>query len=145
MKQAVSAFLNYASATSLPNRDKAALLVFSRLIAFQLPLPSSPVEFPNEYYLNSLTAQANSEISEINESIVVDVAFLQEVTRKVWLTRYDLVYRPLSSNAHLLTAAILTHDDNAFSAELREVDVALSADGTLNRISALCLAANDIK
>ena len=145
MKQAVTAFINFASSTSLPNRDKAALLVFSRLIAFQLPLPSSPVEAPNEYYLNTLTAQANTEISEINESIVIDVAFLQEVTRKVWLTRYDLVYRPLSPTARLLTAAILTQDDNAFSSELRDVDVTLSADGTLTRLVALCLAANEIE
>lgn len=140
MKSAVTAFLSYSSAAGLPDRDKVAVLVFSRLVAYSLALPSSPVDTPLQYYVETHTANVATLVSEINEYVVVDVNYLMEITRKVWLARYDLVYRPLSANVNLLVGSIISFDENAFSAELRRVDSALSENGTLARLVSICAA-----
>ncbi len=142
MKPAVQAFLTFASNTSLPNRDKAALLVFSRMLAFQLTIPSSPVPSANAYYADTHTSAVNELISDLNESVVIDVVYLRDLVRKVWLARYELVYCPLSANAQLLVNAILVGDNLAFSGELCDVATELSKDNLLGRITSLCIAAD---
>lgn len=115
----VNNFVSTAASTGVTSRDKVALVVFSRLIAYELIIPSSPVDSPNLYYAETHSSHVNEMISQLNEACVLDVKFLQELTRKVWMQRYNLVFRPMEDETKSLVSSLIMTDDNVYSNEFK--------------------------
>lgn len=62
--------------------------------SLEFPFPTAPVESPEAHYEANVMA-ANSFIAGFNEASILDVKFAQELTRKLWLYRYYMVYPPV--------------------------------------------------
>ena len=84
-------FLQNISSTS-NNNQEVVLMAISKAVANELALPSSQVENPTEFYLNTVYTAVRNLISTINEMIVFDLNRAQEVIKTFWLVRYNILY-----------------------------------------------------
>jgi hypothetical protein len=97
-------------------REMFTTILVSRTIAFGLTLPSSPVDNAFAFYEQVHIETVKSAVSAINEVQVIPVPLLLEQVRKVWATRYRMVFEPTSEEAFDLVQAIM-NQDNALYAE----------------------------
>lgn len=70
--------------------------VTAAVIATRLPLPSSPVENPKEWYIQNCIAPSEAVLAGLVEYISIDVEAILDISKKMWLNRYDILHNPLS-------------------------------------------------
>lgn len=69
-----------------------ASYAIAQAIANCLPLPSSPVENVENYYLMSLKTDASFKLGEFNEAVILDGQEAIEAIRSFWMLRYATLY-----------------------------------------------------
>lgn len=92
-------FLNYIQVAS-DMRD-APMVVRGRVLAIaigmslgcQLPLPSSEVADPAEYYATHVERPVASIVSSFNEQTILDVKYAAIMAKNFWMQRYDVAHR----------------------------------------------------
>lgn len=85
------AFILKASVIS-KNSQEVMAMAAAKAISNELALPSSQVENPTEFYLNTVYSHAREIICCLNELIVIDVNRVQELIKTFWLVRYNIVF-----------------------------------------------------
>lgn len=96
-------------------REMFATILISRTIAFSLTLPSSPVENCHAFFEQVHIETVNSAVSAVNEVQVVAVPLVLEQVRKVWATRYRMVFEPTSDEAFDLVQTIMNADNSLYA------------------------------
>lgn len=102
----------------LPQREGVVAIAAARRVAYSLPLPSEPVGDACDFYANTLAAQANSALGELNESAVCDYDFALLACRLFWETRYKIVFEPESAEAMAAVTALVEGELSKASAPL---------------------------
>lgn len=74
-------------------RTRIAAAAVAVATAYCQPVPSTPVESPEQYYIETCTPFAKGEIGEYNEEAVIDVSSALNLTHKFWLLRYNSVHQ----------------------------------------------------
>lgn len=74
--------------SDLNEQQRILIFATSSVIASKLALPTSPVDDPQGYYLQTLRLQVNDYISRINECVVTDFKYILEGVFNLWLGRY---------------------------------------------------------
>lgn len=87
------------AAGSATHKTHAQSAVMGAMAAYRLPLPSSPVERPKEWYITNCLSAAESFIGELNEHSVVDVSGALDIAKAIWESRYSTVHVPASKEA----------------------------------------------
>lgn len=90
-------------------------------VGYQVPVPSSPVANPNDYWLSNHADIAKHMISDVNEELLVPYKQTYEMARRVWLTRYRLVHMPMFFNVWEFVEEIIEEDAENFSPVVREI------------------------
>lgn len=111
------------------NRSNIAVLLFSRLIATKVSLPTSPVDNPQEFYVTACLDTVQSVVSDLNENLVINVPVLLDLTYKTWLARYDMVFRPFSASGLSLQSTLIAGMENTvMSGELKGAAASMGTD-----------------
>ena len=84
------AFIQKATTIS-KNSQEVMAMAAAKAISNELVLPSSQVENPVDFYLNTVYAHARDVICSLNELVVIDVNRVQELIKTFWLVRYNIV------------------------------------------------------
>ncbi len=102
---------------NLPVKDKEVFcaLLLSRAIAFNLQLPSSPVESPLNYYNDNYVDLVNDLLTEVNDSQIIPFEATKKLIIKLWVYRYQMVYLPLSQAFDLIN--IVSQEDVGFDSK----------------------------
>lgn len=140
MRNVVREFLGSSYFNNV-NRSNVAILLFSRLIATKVSLPTSPVDNPQEFYVTACLDTVQAVVSDLNENLVINVPVLMDLTYKTWLARYDMVFRPFSVAGLALQSALIGGMENTvLSNELKGTAGSMGADyligGVFNVLSA---------
>lgn len=102
------------------DRERFAVLVVSRLVAYHLELPSSPVSNVQEFYSTRLLPEVNDVVSALNEELVVPVAFLTELVRKIWIMRYRMVFDPSDAETFHVFLGLVNSDERIYDQNFAE-------------------------
>lgn len=126
MTHLVEQFLNDALAFNISDRKTLAMAVLPKVVAYNLAIPSSPVDNPELHYISSHLTFVNNVVSTINESVVIDVDLFVSAVKAIWLTRYRLVYLPSTPEADAvvnsaLVATVLSNDVASFIVANKDV------------------------
>ena len=91
------------------NTDQAQLItaMVAMAAAYQLPLPSGPVNRPQEWYLISCNAGVEDVVGAINEVVLMNVGDALKLAQEIWLLRYRMVNEPYSRQAMMGVFAAL--------------------------------------
>lgn len=75
-------------------RDRTYVLALgvARAIAYVLPLPTTPAEVPMVHFSLTCYGKAASDISEINEQVVINTDLAMALTKKLWMLRYNVLH-----------------------------------------------------
>lgn len=95
------------------NVDQSHLstVVIASSIAYRLPLPTSPVHRPEEWYLQHCMSGADDAMGRLNEYLVMNVNELDKLTRTIWTLRYRVLHVPFSSQSlHALLCSLEDSD-----------------------------------
>ncbi len=123
---------------------KATSIAFGIALSRTLALPSSAVESAEEQWAHSAAGTAQNEISNFNESVVIDVDLALETARSFWLVRYFSAFPRLEvmlgsqGEADFLSkltgaSAFMNNDTAAFVNANQEGMISL-----INRITIAC-------
>jgi hypothetical protein len=118
MNKLASVFISACNRYNLNDRNKLAALTIGNALAYSLALPTSPVDNPGTFFVNSHNKTINETLSGVNESVVIPVDFVKEFVRKVWLARYNICFKPTSSEATELLTCILSCSNSVYGGEL---------------------------
>lgn len=89
----LSRIMEYHS-IAMADRERFATLVLAKLISNQSQLPTSMVQSPYAYYEKFVSEQVDELIFTVNEVRVVDIETVRQLTKKMWIIRYRLVFDP---------------------------------------------------
>lgn len=89
-----------------------ATVIVAASVAYRLPLPTSPVMRPKEWYLQHCLSGSEEAIGQLNEHIVMDANETDKLTRTVWLMRYRILHTPFSEQA--IHALLCSLEDSSF-------------------------------
>lgn len=91
---------------NLPMKDKETFctLLLSRSIAFNLQLPSSPVENPASFYESNYSNTVKDIICSFNDYQIIPYEAVINATRAVWMHRYEMVYNPTGACMEMMLA-----------------------------------------
>lgn len=80
------------STLQMDNRKYLVSLSIARALGYNLPIPTSAVEAPSKYFndVNKITIE--DCLAKINEVSVINIQETYELTYKIWMMRYSLVY-----------------------------------------------------
>lgn len=83
-----------------------------QIIAYELMLPSTPVDRPRDYFVQNHVSTSEDLIAKINEYLVMDLRNSIDLVQKIWMTRYTMVHAPFSNEAVKAMQAVLSDDTN---------------------------------
>jgi hypothetical protein len=95
-----------------PRRTLMTTMALSRALAYVLPLPSSPVDNVQSYWLMNSNRLVADTLSAINERNVIDVAQIAETTYAIWCLRYKMVFEPTVGTGQALFDAVILETRN---------------------------------
>lgn len=81
------------SAVPVESREAVVTLSTARLLSYQLSLPSEAVE-PYGYFNANFKTDIEKAAALVNESVVININDVVELTRRVWVFRYRMAYEP---------------------------------------------------
>lgn len=93
------------------NTQEAISVVLAHALAYNLPLPTSEVDSPNNHFINTFLSGVEETVGALNEYYILDIDPILHLTRELWITRYNAVYRPTSPEAYAHTLSYLKHLD----------------------------------
>lgn len=67
-------------------------IALARAVAYSVTVPTTPTENPSEYFQDQILNGALGVVYQINERVVIDVAFVETMLRKCWLARYTQLH-----------------------------------------------------
>ena len=73
-------------------RSKVMAAGVALAVASTLPLPSSAVISPDEFFNLQVSGLVNAPLSDINENCILDMKQAVEFTRQFWMLRYAMVF-----------------------------------------------------
>lgn len=82
-------------ASNNQGKSLAVSIGIAKAISAVLPLPSSPVESPEQQYRLTCSITALMLLSRINELVLVDTTTIEAYIRKFYLARYYAAHPPL--------------------------------------------------
>lgn len=124
-------FILINSDKSPTERKDLATIVYGQVITTSLPIPTSPVDQPEIFYISNYLQIVNNHVSAINEKIVVDVDGLKSAIKAMWLTRYSLVYAPSTQESIDLFANVIIGNS------VLAADAAATYSANMSRIKTL--------
>lgn len=74
------------------NRSAVISLAVARAVGYGLSLPTECVNSPSNFFILNKEAEACSVVSQINETIAIDVTKTCDMIRGIWLFRYRMVF-----------------------------------------------------
>lgn len=77
---------------ALADRGYLLSVAIARAVAYQLPLPTSPVESPAVYFIETHKATAEGMLCEINERCVMNIDAAASLMQNLWIFRYRMVF-----------------------------------------------------
>lgn len=94
MKLNTTSILNQLDAMGVALEDRSYLLsiAFARAMSYRLPLPTSPVGNPYEFFATNHRVVTEELLGAINERVVVDIDATLDLTSRFWVFRYRLAY-----------------------------------------------------
>lgn len=81
-------------------------------VAYRLPLPTGPVNRPDEWFLIHCHAGAEDVVGQLNEYLVLDVEETLKVLKEAWRLRYRILHNPFAPQA--LHALLCTFNESNF-------------------------------
>lgn len=78
------------------SRSLTASLALARVLANQLPLPSSPVDNIQQYYQVQCRIGVEGKLGTINELMLVDFKLVLEMVEKFFRLRYNMAHPPVT-------------------------------------------------
>jgi hypothetical protein len=82
-------FISILSLTG-KSKDLQTSLALARVIAFDLTLPTAPVDSINSFYISQHKLEVENIISTINEIILVDIKTVLDYVSKFYSLRYNI-------------------------------------------------------
>lgn len=73
-------------------RGRVVAYAAAYFVARKMQLPSSPVNNPATYFIESLTEQVKSALAQINEVVVFDYKLAIDSAKAFWMLRYQNVH-----------------------------------------------------
>lgn len=74
--------------TDALDRSKVVASAVAVALASAQDIPTSPVQDPAAFYINTISPRMRSQISAFNEGAVFDIRYSLDLARGLWLTRY---------------------------------------------------------
>ena len=129
-------------AVPLENRSRLLSIAFSRAVGYQLPLPTSPVEDAYRYYNETHKVGVEAQVAAINERIVLDIDATVDLTFRIWLFRYRLVYDSNNTAMRAFLDAAVKVGSRELPAPLSEWMIKYQASDILDQLAGVVQAAN---
>jgi len=85
---------SFSSQLTDRERNTVIATAIARALAYNLPIPSSPVNLVHSHYQQSFDQQVCNVINEFNEQLVVDTRLARDLTFKFYKFRYEMVFSP---------------------------------------------------
>lgn len=84
-----------------PNTTKthAMSAVVGSLAAYRLPIPTSPVDRPKEWFIINCMSSLEEFVGGINEYCVLDADAAMKIAKAIWESRYSIAHVPSSKEA----------------------------------------------
>lgn len=80
-------------------RAHALTAIVATIAAYKLPIPTSEVERPSDFYIQNCLRSVEVFVGTVNEQIVLDPAAAMAMAKAVWESRYAIVHTPTSKEA----------------------------------------------
>lgn len=74
------------------DRGRVLAAVIATSVVSKLSMPSNQVESAQLYYADNHNYIVGGKLSEVNEGIIYDVVYADELVRKIWLMRYNAAF-----------------------------------------------------
>ena len=100
MKINTQSIMSELSRAGIALTDSGAFmsLAFARAVAYRLPLPTSPVDNPFQYFVETHKVATENMVGEINEKMVVNIDATIDLLQRLWIFRYRMVF-DMNNNA----------------------------------------------
>lgn len=93
MKRSVVDDIVQPITTALGSDKTRISMALAVALAFATPQPTGPVSgTPEMYYIQHHMNRVNRFIAEFNERFLVEVSDIADAVKKIWSTRYDMLY-----------------------------------------------------
>ncbi len=83
-------FIRQSNTLVTDSLDRAKIVASAVAVALACAqdIPTSPVQDPAAFYINTISPRMRSQMSAFNEGAVFDIRYALELARGLWLTRY---------------------------------------------------------
>lgn len=75
------------------DKSKLFQLILAEAMALSTPIPCEPCEEPASFFRTNYKLRIMTDLSKVNEYIVIDLEDTANLIYKLWLTRYELVHK----------------------------------------------------
>jgi hypothetical protein len=123
------------------DREKALALFIGLSLAYDLPLPTSPVTDPAGFFADTHIPVINSMLSQVNETQLIPISETKSVIANIWQMRYRMLYQPSPDE---IISFVLQHSSalnepmTKMLAEMRKNDVTAAIVGLGRQICDSC-------
>lgn len=66
----------------------------AQIVAYDLPIPSGPVDNLRQWYIDNCSTIVNEQLSKINEQVILNLGSTIRNTMAIWELRYNMVHTP---------------------------------------------------
>lgn len=85
----------------------AGSFVLGEALGHSLALPTSVVANPTRWYKETHQTNVFSLLNSVNETHVIDMDEVEEISFKLWLCRYTMVFCPESASSRMLVHKLI--------------------------------------
>ena len=98
----------------VPIEDRVIIVEanLAKYLAFQLPLPSSPLDALTPWYGSHCIGIVRTVISAFNEQYPINVENVIKLTQVMWTQRYNLCHRPRDFDLSALCMILINNDNS---------------------------------
>lgn len=89
-------------------RTHALTAIVATIAAYKLPIPSSAVERPSDFYIQNCLRPVEMFVGTVNEQIILDANAAMAMAKAIWESRYSVVHAPTSKEAIATIMSIMS-------------------------------------
>lgn len=126
---------------ALADRSYVLSVAFARAVAYQLPLPTSPVADPYAAFIETQKVAVEDMLSQVNESVVLSFDATADLVQRLWVFRYRMVFDPNNSAVRGFLDAMIRVGSRELPPKLSEMMVNYASSDVLDAITRVVGAA----
>lgn len=123
---------------ALGDRGYLLSVGYARALAYRLPMPTSPVADPYTYFAETHKAEIEETLGQINEKVVINIGAAADLTQRLWLFRYRLIFDCCNAAVRSFMDAMLKVGTRELPPAVSELLIRYEASDVLELVAKSC-------